>query len=87
MALCDVIRNTDEAEQTRHYIEQLQKQDQDRSSYHLALCLIDSRETNMIAAERNQLKPNHGPQVEHGLRRFRPIICIPQQPQRGGASL
>ena len=32
MALCDTIRGTEEAEQTRHYVEQLQKQDQDRAA-------------------------------------------------------
>ena len=51
MALCDSIRGADDAAQTRHYIEALQKQDhQDRGSYHLALGIIDARETNMVAA-------------------------------------
>ena len=49
--LCDVIRSAEEAEQTRRFVEQLQKQDQDRSGYHLAVGLIDARETNMVAAE------------------------------------
>jgi tetratricopeptide (TPR) repeat protein len=51
MALCDSIRDTNDAAQTRQYIVALQKQDQDRGSYHLALGLIDARETNMVAAE------------------------------------
>jgi len=51
MALCDSIRDLSEAEQTRHYIEALQKQDQDRGSYHLAFGMIDALETNMTAAE------------------------------------
>jgi tetratricopeptide (TPR) repeat protein len=49
--LCDVIRGPEEAEQTRHFVEQLQKQDQDRSGYHLAIGMIDARETNLVAAE------------------------------------
>jgi tetratricopeptide (TPR) repeat protein len=51
MALCDTIPGPEEAEQTRHYVEQLQKLDQDRASYHLALGMIDAHETNMVAAE------------------------------------
>jgi len=53
VALCDSITNgnTGDAEQTRHYIEQLQKQDQDRGSYHLALSMVDVRETNLVDAE------------------------------------
>lgn len=51
LALCDVIHGPDEAAQTRHYIEQLQKQDHDRASYHLAFSMIDMHETNMVAAE------------------------------------
>ena len=51
LALCDVIHSPDDAAQTRRYIEQLQKQDQDRASYHLALGMIDFRETNLVAAE------------------------------------
>jgi predicted Zn-dependent protease len=57
VALCDAIHgaNTaelfDDAEQTRHYIEQLQKQDKDRASYHLALGTIDYHEKKLAAAE------------------------------------
>ena len=51
VALCEASRSAEDAGQTRHYIEQLQKQDQDRASYHLALGLIDARETNLAAAE------------------------------------
>jgi tetratricopeptide (TPR) repeat protein len=51
LALCDTIRGAEDAEQTRHAIEQLQKQDQDRASYHLAFGMIDARETNLAAAE------------------------------------
>ena len=51
VALCDASRSAEDAGQTRHYIEQLQKQDQDRASYHLAFGLIDARETNLVAAE------------------------------------
>jgi tetratricopeptide (TPR) repeat protein len=51
MALCDASRTSEDAEQARHYVEQLQKQDQDRASYHLALGMIDIRETNLVAAE------------------------------------
>ena len=51
VALCDSIRGTEDAEQTRRYIQQLQKQDQDRGSYHLALGMIDVHETNLVDAE------------------------------------
>ena len=51
VSLCDAIRGAEDAEQTRRYIEQLEKQDQDRGSYHLAFGIIDARETNMAAAE------------------------------------
>jgi len=51
LALCDVIHGPDEAAQTRRYIEQLQKQDHDRASYHLAFSMLDLRETNLVAAE------------------------------------
>lgn len=51
LALCDASQSAEDAGQTRQYIEQLQKQDQDRASYHLALGMIDARETNLAAAE------------------------------------
>lgn len=51
VTLCDVTRSTENAGQTRRYIEQLQKQDRDRASYHLAFGLLDARETNLAAAE------------------------------------
>jgi tetratricopeptide (TPR) repeat protein len=51
VALCDAVRSTEDAGQTRRYIEQLQKQDQDRACYHLAFGLLDARVTNLAAAE------------------------------------
>jgi tetratricopeptide (TPR) repeat protein len=55
LALCDAIRGPDDALQTRHYIEQLQKQDQDRATYHLALSIIDARDANTLAAAETEL--------------------------------
>jgi tetratricopeptide (TPR) repeat protein len=51
LALCQVMHSPDDALQTRRFIEQLQKQDQDRASYHLALSMVDFHDTNMVAAE------------------------------------
>jgi len=51
VALCNSIQNGEDAGQTRHYVEQLQKQDQDRASYHLVFGIIDALETNLVAAE------------------------------------
>ena len=56
LALYNSIRGPDDALQTRHYIEQLQKQDpQNRAAYHLALGMIDARDANTMAAAETQL--------------------------------
>jgi len=50
-ALCLCARNPQEAEQVRHYIEQLQAHDQDRASYHVSLASLDAIENKMKEAE------------------------------------
>ncbi len=55
LALCAAIRGPEEALHTRHYIEQLQKEDQDRAAYHLALGMIDAGDTNNLADAESEL--------------------------------
>jgi cytochrome c-type biogenesis protein CcmH/NrfG len=44
--LCETARSTEEAEQTRQYIEKLRQQDKERGVYHLAFGYIDANEGN-----------------------------------------